>query len=216
VSFDELVFFGAVLLFSVTAVFSASIYYNRIRRVKEEGIDLLKAILLPFNKQQQNFETRLSSAVYDIERVRAQVENSIDRIKHQGEEPVKNDYLAMERLTKELTEQMIQLDGAQKALHEQVKAIEKRPLQRMRPERDTAPIQSTVLTKTEKKILEVLYTDGPTTAPKIEKVIQKTREHTSRLMKKLWLEGFIEREVHVIPYMYRPTKKLVERFKDVH
>ena len=41
--------------------------------------------------------------------------------------------------------------------------------------------------------------------------IGKTREHTSRLMKKLWQEGYIERDTNSIPFIYRPTKELEKR-----
>lgn len=218
-SLDELIFFGAVLIFSVTSILSSSIFYKRISRAKEvfnDSRDLLRTVLLPFNKQQQNIENRLSSAVYDIEKVRAQVENVFERMNHQAEVTVKTDYLTLEIITKKLAEQITQLQNSQKILWAQVKTIESQPSQRNRPELDTKHTQAIMLTKTEKKILEVLYTDGSKTAPEIEEIIQKTREHTSRLMKKLWLAGYIEREVHIIPYVYRPTRKLIERFKNVH
>ena len=67
------------------------------------------------------------------------------------------------------------------------------------------------LTKTEKEILQILITDGAKTAPEIERTIKKTREHTSRLMKKLWQEGYIERDTNSIPFIYRPTKELEKR-----
>ena len=218
-SLDELIFFGAVLIFSVTSILSSSIFYKRISRAKEvfnDSRDLLSTVLLPFNKQQQNIENSLSSALYDIERVRAQVENVFEHISQQAGDPIKTDYLALETITKKLVEQITQLQNSQKTLWEQVKKIESQPSQRSRPELDTKHVQAIKLTKTEKKILEVLYTDGSKTAPEIEDIIQKTREHTSRLMKKLWVAGYIEREVHIIPYMYRPTRKLIERFKNVH
>jgi DNA-binding Lrp family transcriptional regulator len=217
-SYDELIFFSAVLLFSVTALLSASTFYNRLNRAKEEEIDLVKAILHPINKQQKTVESGLSRALYEIDRVTAQVaivENEIERIKHQTQDPGKTEYLTLENGTKDLAKQIAQLQDDQKALHAQIKAIATRPLQKKRSERGPKPVQSTTLTKTEKQILEALNTDGPKTAPEIEGIVQKTREHTSRLMKKLWLEGYIEREVHVIPYVYRPTKKLVERVSDV-
>jgi DNA-binding Lrp family transcriptional regulator len=217
-SLDELIFFSAVMLFSVTALLSASTLYKRLNRAKEEGVALVTAILHPINNQQKTFETGLSRALYEIDQVSAQVaivENEIERIKHQAQNPVKTEDLTLEIGTKALARQITQLRDDQKALHAQIKAIAARPLHKKTPERGIKPVQSTTLTKTEKKILEVLNTDGPKTAPEIVKIVQKTREHTSRLMKKLWLEGYIEREVHVIPYVYRPTKKFVERVSSV-
>ncbi len=64
------------------------------------------------------------------------------------------------------------------------------------------------ITETEIWVLRMLVEEGSMTAPKVEKKIGKTREHTARLMKKLWQEGYIERDTHRMPFSYRPTKRL--------
>lgn len=79
--------------------------------------------------------------------------------------------------------------------------------------RDNANMQgqrpsSIQMTETENRILQFLLVEGPMTAPDIEKQIGKTREHTSRLMKKLWREGYVERDTHTMPFIYKPTKGL--------
>ena len=61
------------------------------------------------------------------------------------------------------------------------------------------------------EIIKILLLVGSKTAPKIMGEISKTREHTSRLMKKLWQEGYIERDTNSIPFIYRPTKELKKR-----
>jgi DNA-binding MarR family transcriptional regulator len=69
------------------------------------------------------------------------------------------------------------------------------------------------LTETENQIIQFLLIEGPKTAPEVERKIEKTREHTARLMKKLWQEGFIERDTHRIPFVYRVNEKLKERLE---
>jgi DNA-binding MarR family transcriptional regulator len=69
------------------------------------------------------------------------------------------------------------------------------------------------LTETERWVLHMLVEAGSMTAPKVEKKIGKTREHTARLMKKLWKEGYVERDTHKMPFTYRATKKLKEILK---
>ena len=64
------------------------------------------------------------------------------------------------------------------------------------------------LTTTERQIIRILLSEGAKTAPNVMEEISKTREHTSRLMKKLWQEGYIERDTNCIPFIYRPTKEL--------
>jgi DNA-binding MarR family transcriptional regulator len=58
------------------------------------------------------------------------------------------------------------------------------------------------LTDTEIAVLEMLSSEGPKTAPEIKDRVQLSREHTARLMKKLYEEGYLEREVSKIPFKY--------------
>jgi predicted transcriptional regulator len=67
---------------------------------------------------------------------------------------------------------------------------------------------SNKLTETERLVLQILLTDKPKTAREIEAKIGKTREHTARLMKKLWQEGYVERETSKIPYVYKAADRL--------
>jgi DNA-binding MarR family transcriptional regulator len=66
------------------------------------------------------------------------------------------------------------------------------------------------LTDTEIAVLEMLSSEGSKTAPEIKDRLQLSREHTARLMKKLYEEGYLEREVGKIPFRYS-IKKEMER-----
>ena len=59
------------------------------------------------------------------------------------------------------------------------------------------------LTSTERLTLEILRTEGPKGAPELGKRLKKSREHTSRLMKKLYMEGFVKRESNHTPFRYK-------------
>ena len=85
--------------------------------------------------------------------------------------------------------------------------------QQIRKEEKSLPLveaskPSTNPTETEQEILQFLMNEGAKTAPEVEERVGKTREHTARLMKKLWQEGYIERDTHRIPYIYRVTENL--------
>jgi len=70
------------------------------------------------------------------------------------------------------------------------------------------------LTETELSVLEFLTKEGEKTAPWIKEKISLTREHTARLMKKLYREGYLERDTNKIPYVYRikdEMKKILKR-----
>jgi chromosome segregation ATPase len=61
----------------------------------------------------------------------------------------------------------------------------------------------TSLTPTERETLEILRREGPKAAPELGKRLNKSREHTSRLMKKLYLDGYVDRESNRAPFRYR-------------
>jgi len=65
------------------------------------------------------------------------------------------------------------------------------------------------LTSTERQVLELLVT-GPRAAPEIGRLMTKSREHTARLMKSLFEQGFVERERNRQPYEYRLNEKVRE------
>jgi chromosome segregation ATPase len=65
------------------------------------------------------------------------------------------------------------------------------------------------LTPTERQTLEILRREGPKAAPELGKRLKKSREHTSRLMKKLYLEGFVDRESNRAPFRYKLNEAVV-------
>jgi hypothetical protein len=67
----------------------------------------------------------------------------------------------------------------------------------------------TKLTVTETRVLELLA-DGGKAAPEIGRLLAKSREHTARLMKSLFEQGFVEREANRQPYEYRLNDKVRE------
>ena len=69
------------------------------------------------------------------------------------------------------------------------------------------------LTDTERYIIQILLDADDLSAPKIQKKIEKTREHTARLMRKLYSEGYVERSTHKIPYTYRLNKNIKDNLK---
>lgn len=59
------------------------------------------------------------------------------------------------------------------------------------------------LTPTERETLDILSHEGPKPAPELGKRLDKSREHTARLMKKLYLEGYVDRESNRAPFRYK-------------
>ena len=65
------------------------------------------------------------------------------------------------------------------------------------------------LSPTERRVLELLA-GGARAAPEIGRLVTKSREHTARLMKSLFEQGFVEREANRQPYEYRLNDKVRE------
>jgi chromosome segregation ATPase len=64
------------------------------------------------------------------------------------------------------------------------------------------------LTDTEITLLEMLLKEGAKTAPEIKERVHLSREHTARLMKKIYEEGYVEREAGKIPFLYTIKKEM--------
>ena len=58
-----------------------------------------------------------------------------------------------------------------------------------------------------------LITEKPMTSRDIQITIGRTREHTSRMMKKLFEEGLVERDMQTKPLTYKITEKALGRIK---
>ncbi|MDE1766044.1 MAG: MarR family transcriptional regulator [Thaumarchaeota archaeon] len=56
-----------------------------------------------------------------------------------------------------------------------------------------------------------LITEKPMTSRDIQVTIGRSREHTSRMMKKLFEEGLVERDMQIKPFTYKITQKGLTR-----
>jgi hypothetical protein len=63
------------------------------------------------------------------------------------------------------------------------------------------------LTATERETLQILR-EGPLHAPELGRRVNKSREHMARLMKRLYLEGYVDRETDRPPFRYKLNDKL--------
>lgn len=66
------------------------------------------------------------------------------------------------------------------------------------------------ITGTELDVLKMIVDLGEGTVPEIKDAIGKTREHTARLLKKLYEKGYIDRNTSSMPYRYSIRKEIRE------
>jgi hypothetical protein len=64
------------------------------------------------------------------------------------------------------------------------------------------------LTPTERQTVEILIHEGAKGAPELGRRMRKSREHMARLMKKLYMEGYVDRESNYAPFRYKLSEKV--------
>jgi hypothetical protein len=224
------------VLASVLLVVTAGVafkYYRVLRTARKEyegARDTVEDIVLSFNRQLQHEGERLEAVAYKVEGVSSTVEGvskNVGRI----QESLHVSELKLASALQDRNEVFTRLDGMDKELHglvtsqstfavrvsnldEQLKQFMNIPEPNvqavipMRRDRVLAP-----LTETELSVLEMLASDGPNTAPEIKGRVKLSREHTARLMKKLYEGGYLERDTGKIPFNYSVKKEMEEILK---
>jgi predicted transcriptional regulator len=71
---------------------------------------------------------------------------------------------------------------------------------------------NSITTPTELQVLTLLANQGPKSAPEIGKFVGRSREHTARLMKKLFDEGYVRRDQTRIPFRYSTVERVKQSF----
>ncbi len=215
-----------VFLFLFTSCMTLS-YYLKIRQASREYMKAKKAldeILISFNKElraedekirelEQKNNAKIVEAIEAVTRIEPKIMNLEDRIK-KIEESTTTDNEKKETIKKssdqvlnQQTEQIreVVVTSVATSGYESSESLSIPPI----PLKRESPLAS--LTDTEIKILELIANQGEKTAIQIRNEIKLTREHTARLMKKLYISGYIERRTDRTPYVYR-LKKEMENF----
>jgi predicted transcriptional regulator len=71
---------------------------------------------------------------------------------------------------------------------------------------------NSITTPTELQVLTLLAAEGPKSAPEIGRFVGRSREHTARLMKKLFDEGYVRRDQTRIPFRYSTVERVKQSF----
>ncbi len=223
-----LVIIGVLLGFTA---FASIEYYRQVRKVREEyekAKGAVADIVLSFNRQLKREAEKLETVAYKVEALRGRNDGSLAKAeealrqvaeaesKLATDSQVKQQVLTrlgdVERRVGDLVMSHQTFDTRVAKLEEQAKVVLPSPEPIFQPvipiRRDKAIGQ---LTGTEISVLELLTCEGPKTAPEIKERVRLSREHTARLMKKLYEDGYLERETNKIPFKYS-VKKEMEKF----
>lgn len=210
---------GVVLALTIVASVE---YYRLVQKAQKEyekARVAVEDIVLSFNRELKREADRLELVAYKVEGSTAKVNASIKRVDNieQKVAPIENKVEAIrendenvlskieelnvkteniEVSNQELKTKITELEAHVQKLTE-IPEIKSEPVVPIR--RDKA---MSALTDTEVIVLEMLSAEGPKTAPEIKERVQLSREHTARLMKKLYEKGYLERETGKIPFRY--------------
>ena len=210
-------FFATLTLFVVTSV-ASFIYYMKISQAQEEyenARDIVRGITSGFTRQISRLTAAISSFEGDASDAHRVAAQAIEASKVAVEASKSG---VDER--KALAEQLKSAEKTLEDLRKEIQELFRRPV----PPASAAPMDAPIplqqrdvldqLTPTEFEVLTMIDELGEGSVPEIRERIQKTREHTARLLKKLFDRGFIDRNTSSMPYRYHLRKEIVELVKN--
>jgi DNA-binding MarR family transcriptional regulator len=206
-------FFATACLFAVTVV-ASFIYYQRIRRAQEEyegSKDIIRGITVGFTKQIEKITRSLSNIERDASDARI-IASEAMKVSQEASETAKEN----EEERRILAEKISETEKALSDMKEEMQKLSIRPVVVPTQLDVDAPIplkKDAVLdqlTPTELDVLALIEEMGEGTVPQIRERVGKTREHTARLLKKLFERGFIDRNTSGMPYRYYIRKEIRE------
>jgi MarR family len=224
---------GATALVSVE-------YYRQLRRAQREyqsAKTVVEDIVFSFNRELKRESERLDLIAFKIEGNFAKADSSIKKAETLEKRiaPIEERLLTISQTVTQsgtsilsgltgLESKIKDIEATQESIKIKIsdfeKQIQTRPIVQdsgIEPQIPVIPIKRdkamAALTDTEIQVLEMLSSEGPKTAPEIRDRVHLSREHTARLMKKLYEEGYLERESGKIPFRYSIKSEMQKLLK---
>jgi DNA-binding MarR family transcriptional regulator len=230
VSSDFVLAVTSVLLFGTIS--ALVLYYRRIRILRQEyyrakGVvdDIVVSVDRQFRRQREGVlfvAQRIEDAILENKQVAKRVEDYEGRLTEVNRLMADVPHIE-KRVSGQFKEMLSEVEGikeAQAKVMKKLVEIEKIKQEVHVPEvkiEAAIPIKREKalepLTETELMVLETIGKEGEKTAPEIRERIGLTREHTARLMKKLYKDGYLERDTHKMPYVYRLKEEMQKILK---
>jgi small-conductance mechanosensitive channel len=216
---------GVLLATTIVASFE---YYRHVRKAQKEyekARDAVDDIVVSFNRELKREADRLELVAYKVEGSTAKANASLKKVESIEQKilPIEDKFRAItendETVRSKITEvdtKTQNIEATQQTLNTKITELEAQ-MQKLAevPEMKSEPVipirrdkAMAALTDTEVIVLEMLSAEGPKTAPEIKDRIRLSREHTARLMKKLYEKGYLERETGKIPFSYRIKEEM--------
>lgn len=229
--YSDLLLMAVTVLLLIT-VGASALYYKRIRRVSEEYEEakgVVDDVIISFNKQLQKQEDRLHIVTHETKVLSSESKKIVDKMENRDGRlaDLAGKIEAVSEVEQKLSAGIEKMDkkvnalvASQERVVQRIAEIERARYKAPTPE---AKIEAAIpikkekalapLTETELAVLEILAKEERKTAPEIRERIRLTREHTARLMKKLYEDGYLERDTRKMPYAYRLKEEMLKILK---
>lgn len=224
---------GLLAVLLVATVTSCIVFYRQIRKAQreyEKAKNAVEDIVLSFNRELKREASRLELIAYKVEGNSAKADNGLKKIEtiEKKINPIESQFISVTENNGIVLSRLNGVDlkikdieSSQESFKTKISGLEEQ-IQKfaMPPEiksETVIPIRRdkamAALTDTEIAVLEMLSSEGPKTAPEIKDRVRLSREHTARLMKKLYEGGYLERETGNIPFRYSVKKEMEKLLK---
>ncbi len=150
----------------------------------------------------------LSPRIESLEEISNQVRDAIGALTAEST-GLRSSDASLESRCRELEKSVEDMITRYKQILQKLESIRSKPVPpvgELRPVLQEDPILER-LTATERETLQILK-EGPLHAPELGRRVNKSREHMARLMKRLYLEGYVDRETDQPPFRYKLNDKL--------
>lgn|GEM_PF-951679 len=227
----QFLFISIVIAAVVLIAYFINLHQYPERLGRRELNDAIQMLLNRLNTKTAAIETGTELALSKAEEALSSVDQLRERTKEQkgdavalriGLETALGAQTTMVRSLSRINQKILDLVGGQERMQSHVRKLGE-GYRELLPEAEKPVIPATPLvsrevttaqlTHTEMVILQTLASSGAKTASEIREVIGKTREHSARLMKKLYVEGYIERDTSSLPYGYKLSEKIRKSFE---
>jgi len=208
----------------IIAFVATFLFYGRIKGARQEyekAKNAVEDVVISFDRQIEGQEQKLGALAYKTEGLFSRSDTLKEKLAEHKVQmkdfavKVEDCFTQIGGVDKEVKD----IVALQKKMADRIEEMEK--LKLAAPTEATAEVAFPIrrdkalatLTETELKVLEILAKEGGKTSPEIKDLIKLAREHTARLMKKLYEEGYIERDTQKLPYRYRIKDEMLVLLK---
>ena len=198
----------------VVLVVASYIFYQRIKMAQfeyDESRGKVQNITSMFTRQVK----RMESEINRVEREALQAKYMANEAFSAGQGSGDATLAGLEKVV-ELNTRVENIETSIESMRDELKKLVSQPSVISQAQSVIAPIPIEgnniiqQITETEMNVLKMIVDLGEGTVPEIKDVISKTREHTSRLLKKLYEKGYIDRNTSSMPYRYSIRKEIRE------